>query len=252
MSYLHTMTLTSFHRLNPEWEIRVYNFIYPNEPDYAPKYTHYKGPDFMPEVRTWDWVSIMDIMMNKSDVHSILVADRWRREILYQNGGVYSDFDVIWLKPIEHLQNIEYIGDIENFTSVVSYYGMTEDFHNVSILISEKESPFDKEIIEAQAGVKAFHDDQAFGTTLLNEMYPELDTISYNVLAVPYETFYPYSTYNLKQLFIENDLTPITDNTLAVHWFNGNPLSKMFINNELYNTECSINTILKNVVSVSS
>lgn len=244
MSFLHTVTLTSFHALNPDWEIKVYNHIFPNEPDYAPKYTHYTGNDFLPEVRTWDWVSITDVVLDKSNIHSILISDKWRRETLYENGGVYSDFDVIWLKPIEHLKNIEYIGDIENFTSVVSYYQMKYGFHNVSILISEKESPFDKEIIEGQARVTDLRDDQAFGTTLLNRMYPTLFTIPYPVLAVPYETFYPYSTYNLKQLFEEDDLSPITNNTLAVHWFNGNPISKAFINNPS-DKECSINSILK-------
>mgnify|MGYP006921406966 CR=1 FL=1 len=244
MSYLHTLTLISFHRLNPDWRIVVYNFIYPSEPSYAPKYIHYRGEDHFKYVRTWEWVEIHDVKVEPTEIHSILVCDKWRREVLYENGGVYSDFDVLWIKPIEYLKNIKYIGDIDNFTSLVSYYELIKGFHNVSVLISEKESPFDKVIIDEQAKVTTYYDDQAFGTTLLNRIYPELKDIPYPVLAVPYETFYPYSTYNLRQLFIDDDLSVITENTIAVHWFNGNPLAKMFINNSLYDNKCSLNSLI--------
>lgn len=244
MSYLHTMTLVTFHKLNPDWQIKVFNFIFPSEPSYAPKYIHYNGEDHLKYVREWEWVEIRDIKVESTNIHSILVSDKWRREILFENGGVYSDFDVIWVKPIEHLDKIQYKGNIEKFTSLVSYYELTKGFHNVSVLISEKASRFDAQIIQEQKVVNNLYDDQAFGTTLLNKLYPELKSIPYEVLAVPYETFYPYSTYNLKQLFIEDDLSVITNNTLAVHWFNGNPLAKMFINNNLYNTKCSINTLI--------
>lgn len=247
MSYLHTVTLTSFHKFNPDWEIKVYNFIYPGEPSYAPKYNHYNGEDWFPQVRNMDFVEVIDLTMPFHDIHSILISDVWRRQILYETGGVYTDFDVIWLKPVSYLKDIEFIGDFEKAVSVVSYYELTKGFHNVSILISEKGNDFDKTILEAQKNVRSLHDDQAFGTTLLNWMYPEFENIPFPVLGVPYETFYPYSTYDLKKLFLENDLSVITNNTLAVHWFNGNPLSKMFINNGLYHTDCSINMIIKDV-----
>jgi hypothetical protein len=229
--------------MNPDWQIKVYNFLFPSEPSYAPKYVHYSGEDWFPQVRNMDFVEVTDLIMPEHNIHSILISDIWRREILFNNGGVYSDFDVIWLKPISHLENIAFVGDFEKATSIVSYYELTKEFHNVSILISEKESPFDELIIKEQKNVKTFHDDQAFGTTLLNTTFPEYENIPFPVLGVPYDTFYPYATNNLQQLFIENDLTPITNNTLAVHWFNGNPLSKDFINNNLKHS-CSINTII--------
>lgn len=255
MSFLHTLTIKSFHKYNPDWQIRVYNFKVPFEPSLAPKYKHYTGEDYFRQVRTWDYVEIHDVDLWDQNFHSILISDIWRRGILYENGGLYSDFDVIWLKPVEHLMNVEHVGEWDKFTSLVSYYNFTEGFHNVSILMSTRGNDFDGKIIEAQREVISYsYDDQAFGTSLLNIMYPKYEDIDIDgIVGIKYETFYPYSTFNLAQLFINNDLSPIeNNNTVAIHWFNGNPLSKMFINNSLYDNECSMNTIIKNEGYVAS
>lgn len=252
MSLLHTITVRSFHKYNPDWEIIIYNFLFHEEPSYAPKYIHYSGKDYFAEICSLDYVEIINQEVLRTNVHSILFSDRWRREKLYETGGVYSDFDVIWLKPMEHLLNVDCVGNPADFSSIVCYYA--GEFHNVSILISEKESAFDREIIEAQKEVNTFYDDQCFGTTLLNKLYPSLVDIRHErILAIPYETFYPYSTYSLAKLFLDDDLKPLESmNVMAVHWFNGNPLSKIFINNELYYKKCSMNSILKREGYVAS
>jgi len=248
MSFLHTLTVSSFHKYNPDWEIVVYNFKVPIEPNLAPKYRHYLGKDYFYKLREWDFVKIYDVDLDEQEYHSILISDKWRRDVLYEKGGLYSDFDVIWLKPMCHLQNIEYLGDWNDFKSLVCYYDFTKEFHNVSVLMAKAGNEFDGAIIEAQKNVNNYFDDQVFGTTLLNSMYPVYEDINIpGVMAIKYETFYPYSTFNLAQLFLENDLAPLNNNNvMSVHWFNGNPLSKLFINNELYKNDCSLNTILKN------
>lgn len=247
MSLLHTLTLRSFHVLNPEWEIIVHNFIVPGEPTLAPAYKDYIGRDYFHFVRECDYVQVIDIEADRQEFHSILISDKWRRKILYENGGVYSDFDVLWLKPMDYFMNIDHLGDMSSFNSIVSYWNYTEDFHNVSVLISKKGNPFDEFIIQEQEKVKNYTDDQAFGTTLLNELYPNYDSIDIpGIIAIKYETFYPYSTFDLKRLFIDDDITALDNpNVMAIHWFNGNPLSKLWINNSLYNAKCSMNTILK-------
>lgn len=249
MPWLNTLSVVSFHKYNPDWEIVIYNMTVEHEPDYAPNYMNHTGKDYFDNLRDLPYVKIIEDKIPNDTVHSILYSDIWRREILYKTGGVYSDFDMIWLRPIGHIRNVECIGDPNNFSSLVSFHNYTNGFHNVSNLISEKGSEFDKVIIEAQGGVTKLYDDQAFGTTLLNELYPTYEDIQRDflrILAVKYETFYPYSTYRLDKLYLRNDLSPLNNNNMiGIHWFCGNPLSKMFINNELYKTECSMNTILK-------
>lgn len=252
MSYLHALTVISFHKYNPDWRIVVYVSEALPAVDNGkgnPIYKDYTGDDCWCVIENLPYIEIQRVESVRQGVHSILISDIWRREILYERGGLYSDFDVIWLKPMSEFENIEAIGNPSDFEALVSYYEWTHGFHNVSNLISQYHSPFMLSLIEEAKGVHPPYGDQSFGTDMLNRKYPTLETIlpKYpRVLAVKYETFYPYSTFNLKQLFVEDDLSPLkSKNVMCVHWFNGNELAKEYINEERYKDPCSMTTILK-------
>lgn len=257
ISWLQLKTIDSFHKYNPEWEIIIYMPLQ----DYRELGTNtfvpdYNGPDHFNELQNYNYIKIQYINISDYGVplsaHSCQGSDNFRREILYRQGGVYSDFDVIWVRPIDHIRKIQSLGNGEDFESIVSFYELTHGFHNVSNLISEPGSQFIKSLIDASLNlpdeyIRANH--QALGSTLLNQLYPTWDSVRYlypRMLAIPYETFYPYSTYHLENLFIDDDLSYITENTLCVHWFNGNQLAKDYINKEDYSRKCSMTSILKN------
>lgn len=253
MSFLHYCTVLSFLKLNKDWKIIIYTIKHNESVDnneLNPKYINYNGIDFFPLLKTLPRVEIYELVNYKKNVHSILISDIWRREILYSNGGVYSDFDVLWLKPMDEFINIDHLGsDIGTMEGIVSFYSYKDGFHNVSNLIFEKESLFLKTIIDTAQHIPPPYSDQSFGTELLNRMYPNWASVSNNfprMVAIKYETFYPYSTFNMDQLFIDTDLTPLkSKNTMCIHWFNGNPISKDYINKEDYTRNCSMTSILK-------
>lgn len=256
MSWLNLLTVESFHKYNPDWKITVY--LTKQSPSEMGKNTfvpNYTGPDYLDRLVNYNYIDIKIIDIEDYDVpieaHACQGSDNFRRAILFKEGGVYSDFDTIWLKPISDIEKVECIGNPKDFECTVSFYKMTYDFHNVSNLIAEKNSRFIKSLIDfskliTPAEIRANH--QALGSTMLNRLYPSLATIIQRfprVLAIPYDTFYPFSTYRLESLFKDNDLGYITDNTLCVHWFNGNKLAKDYINKEDYGRGCSMTTILK-------
>lgn len=250
MPLLMTFTVLSFHRLNPDWKIIVYRTRQTDvELGKSPYDYSYTGKDYfyliepLVEVRTID---VNDFGI-KADIHSIMASDMFRTRILYENGGLYSDFDVIWLRPMTDFSNIYCIGDPTDFECSVCLYNLIEGHHTISNLIAEAGSLFLKSIIEAQDEIRPPYKDCDFSTFLLNKKYPTLlEVISKypKVLALKYETFYPYSIFNLAQLYARIDLTPLeSKNVMAVHWFNGHPLSKNYTNNGF--TECSMTSILK-------
>lgn len=252
MSYLNVVTVLSFHKYNPDWRIVVYLISKKvsnrdNERNYQ-GYKDYTGKDYFYMLEKLPYVEINTLnAFRHSRIHSILISDIWRRRILYSNGGVYSDFDVVWLKPMSEFVNIECIGNPNDFESIVSFYNYTDGFHNVSNLISEKGSPYLYSLIDAVNIVRPPYSDQAFGTELLNTMYSNLKSITDiypRILAIKYETFYPYSIYNLDNLYNNDDLSYIDNkNVMCVHWFNGHLLSKEYVNNE--RKECSMTSILR-------
>lgn len=250
MALLNVFTVLSFHKQNPDWQIIIYRTIQRCGPN---KFTpDYIGPDLFHLIEELDYVQIREIDLLDYGVplslHSCQASDLFRRNILYQQGGVYSDFDTLWLKPIEHILNIECLGNPEDFEGIVSLYEFTKGFHNVSNLISEPGSLYLWNLIQIQKTIQPPYDHQAFGSDMLNKAYPTWqDIVSKHprMLALKYETFYPYSTFCMEQLFVENDLSPLNNNVLGIHWFFGNKATKYFLNKELYDYPCTLNTILR-------
>ena len=256
MAWLNLLTVESFHKYNPDWKITVYltkqSPLEMGRNTFVPDYT---GPDYLDRLLDYDYLDIKIIDVEDYDVpieaHACQGSDNFRRSILYKEGGVYSDFDTIWLKPISDIEKVKCIGNPKDFECIVSFYQMTNGFHNVSNLIAEKYSGFIKSLIDysrlvSVKEIKSNH--QALGSTMLNRLYPSLLTILPRfprILAIPYDTFYPYSTYHLETLFQHNNLSFLTENTLCVHWFNGNKLAKDYINREDYSRKCSMTSILK-------
>lgn len=253
MPKLMVFTVISFHRLNPDWEIIIYRTKQTdNDLGKSPYDYSYTGKDYFYLIQAMDFVKIITIDVvecgiNK-DAHSILGSDIFRTKILFENGGLYSDMDVIWLKPMSELVNVDYIGDPQDFECSVCYFNQVSGHHTISNLIAEAGSPFLWSVIESQNRVKPPYRDCDFSTFLLNEKYPTLDVITSQyprVLALKYETFYPYSTFDMDRLFVHEDLTPLNNkNVMGIHWFNGNRLSKQYINQKRF-ADCSMTSILK-------
>ncbi len=253
MSLLQTFTVVSFHKYNPDWKIIVYTMKRDcrklGENIYVPEYS---GVDHFYLIEKLDYIEIREIDLNEFemdlDICAILWSDIVRLTLLYNYGGVFSCFDVIWLKPMNEFVNIDCIGDVNDFQSIVSFYEFTHGFHNVSNYISEAGSTYLYSLIQQQRRVLPPYDHQAFSSQMQNIMYPTLESIIVKfsrILAIKYETFYPYSTYHLEKLFIENDTIPINSkNVMCVHWFNGNRFSQDYVRNNDFK-DCSMTTILK-------
>ena len=254
MPMLMVFTVISFHRLNPDWEIIIYRTKQTDKDLGKSPYDYsYTGKDYFYLIELMDFVKIITIDVDElginKDAHSILGSDIFRTKILFEKGGLYSDMDVIWLKPMSELVNIDCIGDPRDFECSVCYLNLTSGHHTISNLIAEAGSPFLWSVIEAQSKVKPPYRDCDFSTFLLNGKYPTLDVITSKyprVLALKYETFYPYSIFNLEQLWTDNDLSVIDNkNVMCIHWFNGHPLSKAYTNEDSFKRECSMTSILK-------
>jgi mannosyltransferase OCH1-like enzyme len=256
MSWLQSLTIDSFHKYNPDWKIIIYVPIrrYSGTQRFIPEY---KGKDYFYSVEAKEYIQIKNIDLKdyniNENLHDILRSDIFRYKILYEFGGVWSDFDIIWLKPISELPTIDYLKDVDldNMSDTVCMSNYTSGYHNISVMIHEKNSEFIKSLISMTdtmqsklPNIKLGH--QTFGTTMLNKMYPNFSDIPYNsVIPIKYETIYPYSINNLVSLYKIKILSYINDNVLCIHWFNGHVLTKRYINENMYNYDCSMTSILK-------
>ena len=254
LSWLQLLSVISFHRYNPDWRIIIYLTKQTSGELGVNTYVEdYKGKDYFPMIAGLKYVEIAEIDLEKegigTDKHGILASDILRVRLLHQHGGVYSDFDTLWLKPMSEFSKIECIGDPEDFETTACFYELTKGHHNNSNIISEPGGTYLKSIIDTQNEIKPpYLDYQVFNSSLLNRIYPDLDSIKGRfprVLAMDYKTLYPYSTFEMERLFVYEDLTPIEQKgVMAIHWFNGNRLSKNYVNQgNLF--PCSMTRILR-------
>lgn len=257
MSLLQTMTIKSFHQHNPDWDIVVY--VYTRAEDdfgvnwYVPDYT---GKDYFSEVEKLPYVEIRRVKVEKfgikKDKHGILISDILRVKLLHQTGGLYSDFDVIWLRPMSEFVNISCNGDPADFETTVCIYDKGDPdttHHNNSNIVSEADGGYLKSIIEEQDKVLFPYGHQDFNTALLNRIYPNFHVIREKfprTLRIDYKTFYPYGIFELNQLYLRTNLKPIEDpQVMCVHWFNGDKLSHNYAADNTFSRPCSMTTILK-------
>jgi hypothetical protein len=261
MSRLQVFTIESFHALNPDWKICVYipKQRYRGEAKYIPDYT---GKDYFSVIENMYFVEIIKIDLQNYfidlNLHNILRSDIFRYYILYDVGGVWSDFDVIWLKPMEHINNIEIFGNVSigNMGTMVILYETIKGHHNISIMLSCEKHQFYKTLINESISIQEnqnkgqIHDHQTFGSEMLGVMYPTLNDVIDkfgDIVGFKYETFFPYSIFNMEQLYNQEDLTPLeSNNVMCVHWFNGHSLSKEYVNQNKFGNDSSMTRILQN------
>jgi hypothetical protein len=265
MSKLQTLTPITFHNQNPDWNINIYvpRQKYDGNDRFIPNYT---GVDYFKVLEKLTYIKIIEVNLDnfgiRQDLHNILRSDIFRYHLLYEIGGVWSDFDVIWLKPMEHINNIETVNTIDTIGITVSLYEDISGHHSIGVLLASQKHLFYKELVDLVTYIQKkpelqhktiynlkaqqfYH--QSFGVVLWNKLYPTL----YNILnkykdclGIKYKSFYPYSVFALDQLYSKNNISVLDKDTICVHWFNGHPLSKEYINKKNYNQECAMTYII--------
>jgi hypothetical protein len=253
MAYLQVLTVISFHKLNPDWKIIIYvpkqSYKELGANTYVPDYI---GQDYFQMLKICSYVEIQEVDLEDygidTSLHFILCSDQLRMQVLYRDGGLYTDFDVIWVRPVSELINMNCIGDVNDFDASVCYHKDTEGWSNIAVLLAQPKSPYILELIEGQRRLQPPFSHQSYGTDLIDSFYPTYSSIVARhpkTLGIRYKTLYPYDITKLKWLYKADVITPIQKpDVLCVHWFNGHQLSKDYINFDEYDRPCSMTSIL--------
>jgi len=257
MSWLQSLTPISFHKYNPDWMINIYvpRVPYNGSTIYIPKYT---GKDYFSIIKEQlPDVNIIEVSLKNygidPNLHDILRSDILRYHLLYEQGGVWSDFDVLWLKPISHFNNIEYYGNVapEDITAAVSLINNTHGGHSIGIMIHSQHDEYAKELVELTKLVRPPYKHESFGSLMISAKYPTLESLSKfkGLIGVKEETYYPYRIHppndTFNKLYLDNDLSMIINNTICLHWYNGKLHSKNYVNKDGTKTLCSMTTVLR-------
>lgn len=290
LNYLNYLGIKQFIKLNPDWKVIIYIPKYPGTLDVTWKSGEnaqlYVGKNWFPELEKLK-LEIKKIDFNDigfiNDCNEIIKSDYMRLYYLSTHGGVWSDFDILYLKPMSHI-NFEgmYIhGDHTNLSTVISTYPLCcdngESYYSIGFLMSCANNTFYRNLaLKARIFVNT-NQYQSIGSLLFKKIYPHVTDIptahpEYGLVNIGLDIVYPFKWDDTDLIFNKNVSFDIFSNIpfefekgwpykrhnnlpsdpnriIGIHWFEGSMHSKKFVNKEDYDSDVTVNNIIKKYIS---
>ncbi len=247
LSWMRYMTLYSFKKLNPEWDVILYlsnneNNIQSWNGSEIQDFSNYDGIDYINKVEEIgikiEKVEIPDDLKNTfSSLSPIHKSDMYRYYELSKNGGFYCDMDVLFFRPIDNF----YQKITENNTDTIIY----QCFANIAIgfLGSSIENNFYKDVFNFGITHLNTSNYQSLGVDLIYSMfggnranafimnkismkYPQL-----NIYSIPTSLIYQYDWTKIHYNFTNPiGIEGFDQESIGYHWFGGGRISQQFNN----------------------
>lgn len=229
-TYLHYLTFHTFSIHNPDYIIKIYTstkttseLVKWNTGEHSKLLTN--TCDFY-NLATIPNLEIIHITIEKELNYHLPLSSVWKSDIvriikLYEHGGVYIDFDTLFINKIdESLLSMQY--DLGCNT-----YG---DIINNAFLIARPRSPIVKVILDAILSKlrknTISNDYHQFGPYLITDLLLHT-SLKNNIYFIPNDMTCPYLWNEMDKLFYSS-IVQYTDKTFCIHWYNGGPTSREF------------------------
>lgn len=261
LSWMRYMTLYSFTKLNPDWEVTLCvsnknNDKKINGPE-TQDYLEYNGEDYYNKINDLG-VIIEEVKLpseyDKLGLNPIQESDIFRYYKLYKDGGFYSDMDILFIRPMNELYNK--INESGSDTVLFQAYNHLA----IGFLGSSQNNSFYGNLFKNALSVKK-NTYQSHGTSYINDLYfsnfdrptlineinrihPELTVYNYSKLC-----FYQYDWLTINQMFNNSNVgfNQFSEEAIGYHWYGGSPITQKFNNiinefnfHEYNNTFCNL------------
>jgi hypothetical protein len=253
LSKLHYYTIYSLVKYNPDMRIIIYTSLKKTE-----KLRDWSSHEHKVKIiNIVSFESILSISNNiklieidfeseynlSSNISVVYKADFTRIAKLYEHGGVWFDFDILFVKPIP-----KYFFESGIDIYYFSYLGTIP----TGLFIISPENEIVKLILEA-AKERINNPDsyQTIGPCIWDEFFKANLELLNNSVCLPNSVVYPYISEELKDLFLKRkDL--LKDDTIGIHWYNGAVIAKEYVNRldikNLRHDECIMSKYLYKVI----
>lgn len=226
---LNALTVATFRHFNPEWIIKIWRpscqgdtaCPWPSREQKIP----YQGPDFFPALRSL--CRIEEYCIPKEfdippGLHDVFTSDILRWRLLEEQGGIWSDFDILYLAPVAAL-------DLPDCDVVYFHDGHV---HIIGFYMAKPRLGFFAEAFQlAHKVVSTQTTYQCIGSDLIRKAFPGPNGTKF--VQLPMTTIYPFQWFDMdqKRLFHEEGVElPSPPASIGVHWYNGGILSRAYIN----------------------
>jgi hypothetical protein len=256
------MTIKSFRKHNPDWSVHLYmpkNIS--NDTTWRKADSHHQNDstdykskeNYFDQLLSEEPIKIIKVDFSKTVIGSSgsepHKSDFLRWNVLYQKGGLWSDMDIIYHKPMTEL----YFNNYENSqTDLIVSYDERHVENGVNLtpigfLLTKPKNSFFNSL--AKKSIKLFDPNryQSIGAYMWMGSYPSVKSIREShhlqVLNLDHNVVYQFDWNNLEQIY-ESRTKELDDKSIGIHWYGGHPVSQKFnneINHENYLTfDCPI------------
>ncbi len=261
ISFLRYLTVLSFKKFNPDWQIKLYFPKIRYQGDYTWSSVHQKV-----EFRGGDYIDkLLDMEIDKIEIDfaelgindnipETFKSDFLRWYILSTEGGLWSDFDIIYFKPISHL----YVNqEVNKDVNTLICFNKDPGYHSIGFLMSSPDNEFYKFIYEKSHISFDLQEYQSIGYNLLNEQFPDLASIknkcnNINLANLKLDVVYPLDHNRIPYIYYGNHTNYITTDTIGIHWYGGHPEAGKFENllteNNFYAYDNVISKIIAEII----
>jgi hypothetical protein len=227
MSYLNLMTFISFHKHNPYWRILCFvphETTKSNTLSTSEQKKKYTGKDYFDELKQLDYVCIKEIDTEEFgldiDIPEVIKSDYIRYYLLNKYGGVWSDLNILYIKPIDKF--LVNCGD----SMVVKCENAEGDKYYPSGFFGGKyNSQFFSDILDISMSYINTKNYKSIDAKMLTD-YLKSNANKYKSLTVlDQEVYLKFDWTQINTLFRENsskdyDLDQYLKNAVGIHWFN--------------------------------
>lgn len=242
LTFLQYLTVVSFREHHPNWVIKVYYPI--NTCDNISwntfeQKTKIISKDYFNEL---DKHNVEKIKINfenigfKNNYPEVIKSDYFRYYILYKEGGIWSDFDILYTTSIENIDYSNFInyGQHDNINFYINYskYSCNTSHYSIGFIAS---TPGNKIIETIINNCKKYVDNnnyQAIGNKYLKKILgtPEqiYNNFNISILVLPKSFYLPICYTQINNIFYNKSSLP--SNCIGIHWFNGHPTARDFQN----------------------
>ncbi len=260
MSFLHYMTLCSFKKLNPDWNINLY---IPRVPYSGPRtwetgehQREYVGEDYSSRAHELG-VNIIAVDLNDigvpNDMPETYKSDCLRWHLLSDIGGIWSDMDILFIKPLPAIQlDKRMVQGIARNVDCAICFDEECSYHLIGFYLSAGKNEFFQRVAaEARRAIDLSHY-QSAGSRLLQRMFPTIESLcrafpAMNIANLSGSTVYPHRQWQLEPLFCRYDVSGIREDTIGIHWYNGADISRLFINHFSFESDNTIVRLIREV-----
>jgi hypothetical protein len=267
------MTLYSFRKFNPDWEMVLYQSkqkVYKktwNDPNSQDFFT-FNGKDYTNKIKelnikiiNWDINNNkINNKINLQDISSSHKSNFLKWSELYNVGGVFSDLDILFIRPM-----------VELYEKIKNYDGMVcqTQWLSIGFMASKPGNKFFKDVFNSATKTYSNTKYQSAGVcsvfsalncsqkTALETMKKQYKEKFYNL---PFHVVYPFIgdihsslTRIMKINYDDKILNTIKNDTIGFHWYGGFSLSQdlnNFLNDENYKSYKNIITDLINKFNI--